>query len=63
MEVNENVSQILVAVQDVTEMSNNIQNINQNAIELSKLAEELTGLVSVFNVTWQSANHAVLKKK
>ncbi len=60
-EVNENVSQSSVAVegvnQDITEISNGAteinsssQNVNQNAIELSKLAEELTNLVSRFKV-------------
>ncbi len=60
-EVNENVAQSSVAVQgvnqDITEISNgasqinNIsQNVNQNALELSKLAKELTDLVSRFKV-------------
>lgn len=60
-EVNENVSQSSVAVQDVNqditeisnganEINNSSQNVNQNAIELSKLAEDLTNLVSRFKV-------------
>ncbi|CAG35021.1 CHASE3 domain-containing protein [Desulfotalea psychrophila] len=60
-EVNDNVSQSSVAVRDVNrditeisnesnEMNNISQNVNENAIELSKLAKELTGLVSQFKV-------------
>ncbi|MGL1931016.1 MAG: methyl-accepting chemotaxis protein [Desulfotalea sp.] len=61
-EVNENVSQSSIAVQDVnrditeistgsSEIHNISQNVNENAIELSKLAKDLTGLVSQFKVS------------
>jgi len=60
-EVNENVAQSSVAVQSVNqditaissgarEINNSSNNVNQNALELSKLAKDLTDLVSRFKV-------------